>query len=87
MGFDVGQVWIASQDHALQIQLIGSRQERPIAKEQTGQAGQAQPMQKVEYKNAWPDVTVEYETAAGAIAKSTYYISPVNQAIRLIKSG
>ena len=66
LGFRPGQVILAGMDHALTVALVGAKTATPLA-----QGGS-----QVDYPNAWPGISLRYETDGQSIAKSTYRIAP-----------
>jgi len=84
LGFDSDGAIIASADHMLKIQFIGSSGAAPKA-DTVATAGTnnstASPLSRVTYQDVWDGVTVIYQAAPGAIAESSYYIEATEDGI------
>ena len=76
--FQPGKVYIASFDHALSIEFVGSGKVEPrslaASPERSGKGTAL--LGRVEYRNQWEGVTVRYDAVKGGIAESTYTIEP-----------
>jgi len=84
LGFSEDGVMIASGDHMLKTEFIGSRAVAPqadAAVAEENSAAIASPLSRVTYHNVWDDVTVVYEATPGAIVESTYYINATEKGV------
>jgi hypothetical protein len=78
LGFSSDGVIIASADHMLKTEFIGSRAVSPEADAEAlaeNNAGMASPLSRVTYHDVWDGVTAVYEASPGAIVESTYYVN------------
>ena len=78
LGFGVGQVYLASGSHALQISFVDAQ---PVAPQSAGAAVAAQsqkapPLTEVRYPDVWPGVDLSYRAAPGGIAESVWRLAP-----------
>jgi hypothetical protein len=84
LGFSSDSVFIASSDHMLKTEFIGSNAITPEIEAEApaeNSAGTASPLGKVTYNNVWDDVTLVYEASPGAILKSSYYINATEKGV------
>ena len=77
LGFDAGQMYVATGSHMLRVEFVGASDCEPVA-EGGGkdEAGKAQPLTRVEYPGLWRNVSLVYESKSGSVLKSTYYVAP-----------
>jgi hypothetical protein len=78
LGFMPNKVYLASLDHALSVEFLGTKgvipksdRHRPANKH-----NQALPLGKVTYDNLWKGISLSYEPSKNGITESTYHISP-----------
>jgi hypothetical protein len=81
LGFREGEMFIASADHALRIEFVGSKSvfpEEEVTSQDVGNRGSkaAKPLGKISYNYLWDGVTLVYEKHGSGVVKSTYYIQP-----------
>jgi hypothetical protein len=84
LGFSSDGVIIASADHMLKTEFIGSRAVAPEAEAAVlaeNNAGMASTLSRVTYHDVWDGVTVVYEASPGAIIESTYYVDAAEKGI------
>jgi len=84
LGFSTDGVMIASGDHMLKTEFIGSRAVAPQADAAVvaeNSAAIASPLSRVTYHDVWDDVTVVYEASQGSIVESTYYINATDKGV------
>ena len=84
LGFSRDGVIIASADHMLKTEFIGSRAVAPEADAAAlaeNNAGMASSLSRVTYHDVWDGVTVVYETSPGAIVESIYYVNVTEKGI------
>ncbi|MCI0476195.1 MAG: hypothetical protein L0Y55_08110, partial [Anaerolineales bacterium] len=82
IGFAPTQVVLASLDHALRVEFVGTAGVTPVASGADAPSSsdgltmnQAQPLGAVTYPDLWRGVSVEYRAAEGSILKSTYHVA------------
>ena len=78
LGFGVGQVYLASGSHALQVQFLDAQ---PVAPQSASAGGAGQPpkapaLSEVRYPNLWPGVDLSYRAASDGIAESVWRLAP-----------
>ncbi|MCK4819361.1 hypothetical protein KA005_26550, partial [bacterium] len=80
LGFQKGDVFIASGDHALRIEFLNAR---PVSPENEGTSPDtennrqaAKPLARVYYRDLWEGVTLVYERNNDCVVKSTYTVQP-----------
>ena len=83
IGFQPTQVVMASFDHALRIEFVGTAGVTPVAASADAASssdgrtlGRAQPLGVVTYPDLWRGIRVEYRASEGGIVKSTYTLAP-----------
>jgi hypothetical protein len=78
LGFTPNKAYIASIDHALSVEFIGTKGVMPKAANSvpSNERGKAQPLGKVTYQNLWPGISLTYESTKDGIAESTYHVAP-----------
>jgi len=83
VGFAPTQVILASLDHALRVEFVGTAGVTPVASGADAPSSsdglamrQAQPFGSVTYPELWRGISVEYRAAEGNILKSTYHVAP-----------
>ena len=79
VGFAKRLIYVAAMDHMLKVELIGAQDVAPqsdTSKAQTyvDDSEAVKPLSRVSYHDVWDGVTVVYESKAGSILKSSYYI-------------
>ena len=77
LGFSPDGVTIASRDHMVNTEFIGSNAVSPQADTAVpveNKASLASPLNRVTYRSVWDGVTVVYEANPGSIVESTYYL-------------
>jgi len=78
LGFQKGEMFVASGDHALRVEFVNARPVSPAegAKSQDPENSRqaAKPLGKVSYPNLWDGVTLIYENHGSGVVKSTYHI-------------
>jgi hypothetical protein len=78
-GFLPHKVYLASLDHALSVEFLGTARSAPplaSAGPDTGAPSSAPPLGQVTYPGLWPGIDLTYQAVAGGIAKSTYHLAP-----------
>jgi len=75
LGFAREGVYIASADHALRVEFVGSAGAAPLADAAAAEPGRAQPLSQVTYTNVWQGVDVRYQAVNGGIVKSSYLVA------------
>jgi hypothetical protein len=75
LGFAPGKVYLASVNHALSVEFLGTKGVLPGA-EGKEKSSKSQPLGKVTYKNLWEGVNLTYVTSKDGIAESVYHVSP-----------
>lgn len=80
LGFRADDVTIASGDHALRIEFVGSQSISPEDEGATQNSDQSQngprPLDRVIYKDLWQGVSLVYEKHNSGVVKSTYLVHP-----------
>ena len=82
VGFAPTQVVMASLDHALRVEFVGTAGVMPVAAADAASSGdglpmgQAQPLGVVTYPDVWRGVSIEYRASPESILKSTYTLAP-----------
>jgi hypothetical protein len=76
LGFMPGRVVLASVDHALTVDLLGSRAPAPQAPSAPQSASTLAALHTVTYPQVWPGIDVTYQNASAGIAESTYTLAP-----------
>jgi hypothetical protein len=90
LGFKQGGMYVASADHALQVEFVGARSVCPVEKassaSSSGHSKPAhQPLGAVTYSDLWDGISLVYEKDSKGLVKCTYHIaqgtraSPVDQ--------
>jgi hypothetical protein len=82
LGFSPDGVMIASGDHMLKTEFIGSNAVSPQADSAApaeNNAAKASPLGRITYHNIWDGITVVYDTSPGSIVESTYYLDEAKQ--------
>ncbi len=79
LGFGQSSIMVASLDHLLRVDLVGSSAAMPVSQADAasigGDSAGARAFSEVTYVNAWDGVTVVYDAATpGSIFESTYYV-------------
>jgi uncharacterized repeat protein (TIGR01451 family) len=77
VGFSPEKVYVASLDHALSIEFVGSRKVEPrtISTKAGGKKGTFL-LGTVEYRAQWEGITVRYDATEDGIAENTYLLEP-----------
>lgn len=78
LGFGVGQVYLASGSHALQVSFIDAQ---PVTPQSDSAGGDGQPhkapaLAEVRYPDLWPGIELSYRAAPGGIAESVWRVAP-----------
>ena len=84
LGFSSDGVIIASADHMVKTEFIGSRAVAPAAGAEASvgsDTAMASPLSRATYHDVWDGVTVVYEASPGAILKSTYYVNATENGV------
>ena len=83
VGFAPTQVVLASLDHALRVEFVGTAGVTPVAAGADAPSssdgltmGRAQPLGVVTYPDVWRGVSVEYRAGESGILKSAYHLAP-----------
>jgi hypothetical protein len=76
LGFRPNGVYVASGDHVLHVGFVEAAGVAPEATGSGEAAGKAAPLARVRYTGLWPGINLEYESAAGGIARSTWRLAP-----------
>ncbi len=79
LGFAPAKVYLASIDHALTIEFLGTKGVMPktvgdsrVSDSETT----AQSLNKVVYQNLWDGISLKYESAKDGLTESTYQVAP-----------
>ncbi|MGO9951093.1 MAG: SBBP repeat-containing protein [Dissulfurispiraceae bacterium] len=78
LGFAPSKAYIASLDHALTIEFLGTKGVMPKTEgdaPDTRAVMKAQSLRKVVYENLWDGISVTYEPTKNGITESTYHIA------------
>lgn len=75
LGFQRKGLYVASGDHMLHVDFVGSSGVTPEAAEAGEDGNKAQPLTRVTYHNLWSGISLRYESAPGGIAESTWEIT------------
>ncbi len=79
LGFAPTKAYLASVDHALTIEFLGTKGVVPRAEGDASASGsttKAQSLKKVVYQNLWDGISLTYEATKDGITESTYQIAP-----------
>jgi hypothetical protein len=79
LGFQSTKAYLASLNHALSVEFLGTPGVMPTSAEPASTAGipgGAPAMGKVVYQNLWPGISLTYEATKTGIAESTYHVAP-----------
>ncbi len=85
LGFDSHGVIIASRDHMLKVEFLGTAGKAPQVDATSEKGGVSSPLTKVSYRNLWEGVTLVYEAAPNAIFRSSYYLEPQENGVPVDK--
>jgi hypothetical protein len=78
IGFTPIKAYLASVDHALSVEFMGTKGVMPKADKNpvSKKPKEAEPLGKVTYENLWPGINLTYEAAKNGITESTYIVAP-----------
>lgn len=79
LGFAPDKAYLASLDHALSVQFLGTKGVMPksdTTAPATGAMTKALPLGKVLYQNLWDGISLTYESTKAGITESTYHLAP-----------
>lgn len=79
LGFAPHRAYLASLDHALIVQFLGTKGVMPTSDTPapvTGTATKAVPLGKVMYQNLWDGISLTYVATEDGITESTYHVAP-----------
>jgi hypothetical protein len=100
LGFTQDKAYLASLDHALSVQFLGTKSVMPKSDTNapaTGSMTKASPLVRVVYQNLWDGISLTYVAAKDGITESTYHVAPgadvskirlkYNVPVELLKDG
>ena len=78
LGFGVGQVYLASGSHALQVAFVGAQPVVPQSDRAGGDGQQraAPALAEARYPDLWPGIDLSYRAAPGGITESVWRVAP-----------
>jgi hypothetical protein len=79
LGFTQDKAYLASLDHALSVQFLGTKGVLPNSDTNapdTGSMTKASPLVKVVYQDLWEGISLTYVAAKDGITESTYHVAP-----------
>ncbi len=79
LGFQPRKVYLASLDHALSVEFLGTPGVMPkttASGKKMGKESKVPSLGKVLYEGLWKGISLTYEAKEGGIAESTYHIEP-----------
>jgi hypothetical protein len=79
LGFAPDRACLASMDHALSVQFLGTRGVMPVSDTNAPASGamtEASPLGKVLYQNLWDGISLTYVATEAGITESTYHVAP-----------
>ncbi len=72
LGFGSDGIYAATGSHALHVEFVGARVVQPQAEAPTSPGGGPAPLNRVQYPDLWPGISLTYDAASGSILRSTY---------------
>jgi hypothetical protein len=79
LGFSPDRAYLASMDHALSVQFVGTKGVMPKADTTapaTGSVNKAAPLSKVVYQDLWEGISLTYIATKAGITESIYHVAP-----------
>ncbi len=79
LGFQPNKAYLATLDHALSVEFLGTKGVMPKADGNASVAStmqKAPPLSKVVYQNLWEGISLTYESTEDGLTESTYHVAP-----------
>jgi hypothetical protein len=83
LGFRTDGVWIASNDHMLQLTFLGANPVEPTSVQSSPDEGHTRPLSQVTYDQLWQGISLVYSAEEAGLFKTNFLLQPGAQVNRI----